>query len=136
VSRNSIFQYRLHDSVSKVTNGQDYQKAFFMYLDFLKGRMEHNVSVSEVFDTNGYEYMMYFCESLSHKILKTPAERREITVEAFLHKCRAYAGAMLPGQEFDPLKKRRIALALWFDKTSVRRSAFKIIKQIALPFMR
>lgn len=136
VSKQTAFQYRLHDSVSKVTNGEDYQRAFFMYLDFLKTHMLQNPSIKEVFQTNGHGYLMHFCESLSHRILKTPSERREVTVQSFIDKCMTYSSEMLPGQAFEPLKKRRISLALWFDKNATRRSAFKIIKQMTLLFDR
>ncbi len=136
ISKQTAFQYRLHDSVSKVTNGEDYQRAFFMYLDFLKDRMQQSDSINKAFHTNGHEYLMYFCESLSHRILKTPAERREVTVRSFIDQCKAYSSEMLPGQAFEPLKKRRISLALWFDKNALRRSAFKIIKQMTLFFDR
>ena len=136
ISKQRAFQYRLHDSVSKVTNGEDYQRAFFRYLDFLKERMQQNDSIKKAFQTNGHGYLMYFCESLSHRILKTPAERREVTVKSFIDKCIAYSSEMLPGQDFEPLKKRRISHALWFDSSSFRRSAFKIIKQMTLLFDR
>src|SRR5690606_30448303 len=50
VSSETAFDYRIHQSVSRITNGQDYQKAFFLYLDFLEKRMKQDSEVNRVFE--------------------------------------------------------------------------------------
>lgn len=136
VTPETCFQYRLHQSVSRVTNGEDYQKAYFLYLRFLESYMQTHEQVQRAFNENGMAYMEYFCESLSHRILKTPASRRGINVKQFIQQCRQVAKELLPDQEFRAHEKWRVRLAVGFDMNGFTRSAFKIIQQVTLLFKR
>ncbi|MBX2939233.1 MAG: glycosyltransferase [Ferruginibacter sp.] len=136
VTPETCFQYRLHQSVSRVTNGEDYQQAYFLYLRFLQSYMQTNEAVRRVFHINGMKYMEYFCESLSHRILKTPVSRRRINVKQFIEHCRELATALLPDQPFHADKKWRVRLAVWFDMNGLFRLAFKIVQQMTLLFNR
>ena len=75
--------------------------------------------------------LMYHCESLSHRILKTPRSERKITVEDFIQKCLAYAEILIPGQDFQPLKKFRIKIAQTFDSSFFNRNLFMLYKKIS-----
>lgn len=136
VTPETCFQYRLHQSVSRVTNGEDYQQAYFLYLRFLQSYMQTNEAVRRVFHINGMKYMEYFCESLSHRILKTPVSRRRINVKQFIEHCRELATALLPDQSFHADKKWRVRLAVWFDANAFTRSAFQVIQKVTLLFNR
>lgn len=136
VTPETCFQYRLHQSVSRITNGEDYQKAYFLYLRFLQSYMQTHEQVQRAFNENGMAYMEYFCESLSHRILKTPASRRGINVNQFIQQCRQVAKELLPDQEFRAHEKWRVRLAVGFDMNGFTRSAFKIIQQVTLLFKR
>jgi glycosyltransferase involved in cell wall biosynthesis len=69
------FSYRVHDSVSKLTNGEQYQVAFEKYVYFMAALAKENEQVKRVLDKYGHDMLMYFCESLSHSLLKTPENK-------------------------------------------------------------
>ena len=73
---------------------------------------------------------MDFCESLSHRILKTPKKQREIVVKEFIEKCKYYASIIIPGQTFQPEKIFRINIAKIFDGSNLGRDLFSIFKKL------
>lgn len=111
----TAFSYRLHNSVSKLTNGEEYQHAFGQYVYFLAGLRKVNVKIAAVLDMYGKQMLLYFCESLSHRLLKTPVAQRKTSVAAYIDKCRRYAKIVIPGQSFRPMLKPRILLAALLD---------------------
>ncbi len=112
----TAFSYRLQQhNVSKLTNGDEYQQAFGEYAHFLAGlRMQHT-AIAAVLDTYGKQMLLYFCESLSHRLLKTDTAVRKISVRQYISKCRGYAKLLIPGQAFHPLRRPRISLAVLLD---------------------
>src|SRR5687767_14648434 len=98
----TTFSYRLHESVSKQTNGMLYQEAFGIYIAFIKQLMLQDEKVRQVVSRYGKDMLLYYCESLSHRLLKTPKEKRSITVGEFIERCEGYARAIIPDQDFRP----------------------------------
>lgn len=125
------FKYRIHQSTSKLTNGDKYQQAFGNYIHFLADAAHKHPQVKAVIDKYGKEMLMYFCESLSHRLLKTPMSERKIRVREFIDKCRAYASIIIPGQGFEPAEKFRIGIAEKIDSNVLARSLFTLFKKIA-----
>jgi hypothetical protein len=115
IARETLFEYRLHDSVSRITNGEAYAKAFGRYADFLAGLRAKDPSIANSLDKYGKQFLLYFSESLSHRLLKTPVEKRQTSVSAYIKRCIQYAGRIIPGQSFNPWLKWRIALAAILD---------------------
>ncbi len=111
----TAFSYRLHNNTSKLVNGEDYQQAFGEYAFFLAGLRVKHAAIATVLDRYGKQFLLYFCESLAHRLLKTPAAQRTTTVAQYIRNCRKYADALIPGQRFEPLRKPRILLALMLD---------------------
>ncbi len=126
------FNYRIQDTnVSKLTNGEQYQLAFEKYVRFLIKLRNENEKIRKVIDQYGRDWLMFFCESLSHRILKTPFKLRKISVREFVEKCKGLAETFIPGQSFEPLSKRRINIAEKLDRTNLGRSAFLLFKKIS-----
>lgn len=123
------FSYRLHDSTSKTTNGMAYQQAFSRYVQFLKEIMQKDARIKEVVNRYGRDFLMYFCESLSHRILKTPVDKRSLKVKDFVEKCEAFAADLIPGQAFNPRDVFRIRIAMQLDQSAWGRGVFKIYKK-------
>ncbi|MFT3934712.1 MAG: glycosyltransferase [Chitinophagaceae bacterium] len=111
----TAFSYRLHNSVSKLTNGEDYQLAFCRYAAFLIDSRKNNAAIASVLDKHGKQMLLYFCESLSHRLLKTAADNRTTSVWQYILKCRELAKGLIPGQAFHPLLRIRILLAVLLD---------------------
>lgn len=114
-SEKVCFSYRLHKSVSRLTNGEDYQRAFGKYMLFLNDIKGTNTEINSVIQKSGKRMLYYFCQSLSHRLLKTPGNLRKTTVSSFIGKCREIAALLLPGQSFKPLLKPGILAAKLLD---------------------
>ena len=123
------FRYRVHNSVSKLTGAQQYQQAFERFLQFIIKQFDKEDKVGSVAERYGKQFLMYFCESLSHRILKTPKNQRQIKVAGFIEKCKYYASTLIPGQTFEPEKKFRINIAKILDDFDIGRRLFFIVKK-------
>ncbi len=130
-SSSVTFKYRIHNSVSKITNGEKYQQAFEKLLDFIIYHLS-NDKIKVVTEKYGNRMLMYQCESLSHRILKTPWDQRKITVGDFIKHCIEYSQLLIPGQVFEPLKKFRIKIAQILDSSFITRNLFMIFKKLTL----
>ncbi|MDE3212326.1 MAG: glycosyltransferase [Bacteroidota bacterium] len=130
------FRYRIHENVSKVTGGQEYQRAFERFLYFIMAMEERDEEIRKAVKEHGQLFLLNYCESLSHRILKTPRQRRTITVSEFVKKCKGYASQFIPGQEFNPEKRAGIILAIILDQSTFGRSLFFAFKKVRKWFVR
>jgi glycosyltransferase involved in cell wall biosynthesis len=128
-SPKECFQYREHFSVSRITNGQQYEKAFGTYVQFLTG-LQSDANFARVLSRYGAKFLLYFCESLCHRVLKTPVKNRQIRVADVVENFRRYAKTLVPGQSFEPMQVARIRYAVSLDKSSITRTAFQILRKI------
>jgi glycosyltransferase involved in cell wall biosynthesis len=129
-SLQTTFSYRLHESVSKKTNGMQYQQAFGEYVGFIKDLMQKDPKVEQIVKRYGKGMLLYYCESLSHRLLKTPAAEKTIKVADYIRSCEGYAQQLIPGQEFKPLSKFRIRIAKDIDESKVGKRLFSLYKKI------
>ena len=124
------FSYRVHQSVSKTTNAVRYQEAFLLYVNFIAELMKTNEDVRQVVEKYGKTLLLFYCESLSHRILKTPKNQRSITVKDFIAKCNEAAKQLGLEESFNPEKIRRIELARMIDNNFLSRFLFQTYKRI------
>lgn len=128
-SQSECFSYRIHQSVSRVTNGMAYQQAFFKYLDFLTLLAEQEQEIKNAIELHGKEFLLYYTEALAHRLLKTPIGQRSLKVSDLIAKCKLTASRFIPGQEFKPESKLKIRLAELLDE-SVGRNLFQFFRKI------
>lgn len=120
------FYYREHLSISRITNGELYLTAFEEYVKFMVELKNNDPDFKLIIERYGHKMLLYFCESLSHRLLKTPKEHRSMKVLDLVEKFKIYAKWLIPDQAFAPLTISRINYALILDKTAITRSAFKM----------
>lgn len=124
-TQRQCFKYRLAYSTSRITNGIQYQQAFEQYVYFLRDLMQTHVQVKETIDKYASEMLYYYCESLSHRLLKTsPSMRKGFSADDFINKCKAYAELLIPGQDFKPESRKLIKAASMIDSNIITRSFF------------
>jgi glycosyltransferase involved in cell wall biosynthesis len=123
------FKYRIHNSVSKVTNGEAYQQAFDKFLEFIIEKGSESEKIKLVSERYGKKFLLYFCEALSHRVLKTPRVQRQVTVRNLIEKYKNYAARLVPGQDFEPGKKFRIKIAKVLDSSAIGRELFLFLKK-------
>ncbi len=78
----------------------------------------------------GKEFLYYYCESLSHRILKTPIQNRNIKVADSINTCILIAKRFIPNQDFKPVNKFRIWIAMLLDQNTASRYLFHFCKSI------
>jgi glycosyltransferase involved in cell wall biosynthesis len=127
-AQKECFQYREHLSVSRITNGEQYEKAFGEYVKYLS-TLKKFPEFDEVIIRYGMKMLLYFCESLSHRVLKTPISNRQIRVRDVVEKFNSYAEMLIPDLPFEPLKIRGIRYAFYLDQSALTRRAFSIVNR-------
>jgi glycosyltransferase involved in cell wall biosynthesis len=123
------FAYRIHESVSKLTGGEDYIKAFEQYVYFLN-TIKNKEGFKEVIERYGKKFLLQFCQSLSHRLLKMPRGKRALSVKQFIDNCKGYAQLLLPGQNFEPLSKPLIKIARQLDYNLLGRQLFAAYQKV------
>lgn len=123
-SSNQCFSYRIHKSLSRTTNGMDYQAAFMQYVKFLINLKDTNKEINDAILVNGKEFLLYYCKAMSHRLLKTDVDQRSISVSDFILSCKKIAEDFIPGQQFQPDKKLTIKVAELIDQFSFLRRLF------------
>jgi glycosyltransferase involved in cell wall biosynthesis len=123
------FAYRIHQSVSRVTAGEEYIKAFEQYVSFVEN-LKKNGDFKQVIERYGKEFLFFYCQSLSHRLLRIPRRKRALTVNEFINNCRNYAQQLMPGQEFNPLKKPLTKMAQQLDYSVFGRQVFFLYQKI------
>lgn len=93
--------------------------------------MHKNTAIKETVHRHGKEFLLYYCESLSHRLLKTPVKDRSLTVADFIKKCELFAADLIPGQDFRPMDKLRIKMAKVLDASSLGRLVFRWYKKFS-----
>jgi glycosyltransferase involved in cell wall biosynthesis len=129
-SLKNCFSYRLHQSLSRTTNGMLYAQAFLNYLQFLNEYRRGRPLVQSVINRYGKSFILFYCESLSHRLLKTPFANRSWKVSDFIMKCEQIAADMVPGQDLQAGSVRRIELARQLDSVALGRGLFNLYKKL------
>jgi glycosyltransferase involved in cell wall biosynthesis len=123
------FAYRIHESTSRTTRGEAYVKAFEMYVNFLL-TIKDNDGFRQVINRYGKDFLLYYCQSLSHRLLRMPRKERELSVKEFIDRCRNYGRMLIPGQNIEPLSKPLTKIAQQLDYNSVGRQVFALYQKV------
>ena len=114
------FLYRLHENLSKKSDAPNYINAFYSYMDFLAELKSDQPDVSIVIEDYITAYIQYYCRSLSHRLLKTPVNKRNgMTVSGFINNCIKYNSLLSSKTDLNPLKQSNIRFAKFIDDNSV-----------------
>jgi glycosyltransferase involved in cell wall biosynthesis len=127
----TCFNYRLHNSTTKISPDSKLQMAFKQCLLFLQHLNKDNPLFDQVIQENSVGFIRSNCLSLSHRLLRTPFEkRRPLTVEGFINDCKAEADILVPGNNFIPKNDRQLMLAKNIDSNSLTRELFLFFKKL------
>jgi len=117
-SNTVAFQYRLHNSVSKLTNAIQYQAAFLQYCKFLLEYKSGKEDVNNVIQKNGYRMLDFICASLSHRLLQIPKTERNKSVNDFVKECIEVSKELLGDKnKFNPYRSISILTAILIDNS-------------------
>ena len=125
------FSFRIHQSVSKMSDVSKYSQAFFTFLKYLITIKNENPAVGIVIEKYIIDYISYYCQSLSHRLLKTPLKKRQgMTIVSFVQQCSQYADILYPGNRFNPYEKFNMRLTKWIDNEPFLKKAYLLFRKV------
>lgn len=125
------FNFRKHLSTTSISPDVKMQKAFFIFLDYLKKLKHEDSLLSEAITRHAEKFIHAYCKGLSHRLLRTPYKKRSgETVANYIAKCRQAANDLIPGNNFNPEETFSIKMAIWIDSNFITRRLFLLFKKI------
>lgn len=125
------FYFRLHQSTTSISTDEKYQQSFEKFIYFLEGLKLKSTSYQKVIEENAAIFLMRYCKSLSHRILRTPKEKRKnITVNSVIQKGKEFYYRLTSNKDFNPLSDFFILLAKMIDSNPATRSLFLLYRKI------
>lgn len=125
------FFFRLHQSTTSVSSDEKYQKAIEIFIFYLETLKQKGKGYQKAIAENADKFIMHYCKSLSHRILRTPkAKRGNLSVKSVLQKGKIYADLLTYNKKFDPSSNSSIAFAELIDNNAITRSLFLLFKKI------
>jgi len=130
-SAKQCFSFRIHQSTTTISSNTKYQEAFQQFILFLQTLKKENDRFEEVIQKNIAPFLVFYCKGLSHRLLRTPKEKRNgLSVRKFVSQCKEYAKMFEVTAEFRPEKVFSIWLAIIIDSNIVSRYLFFWFKKI------
>lgn len=124
------FYFRLHQSTTSVSSDIKYQQAFERFIYFLQKLKLKNDAYQKVITENANQFILFYCKSLSHRILRTPkAKRGTLSVNSILEKGKEYSGILTSHTNFNP-SNFTIRLARIIDSNIITRNIFLLLRKI------
>ena len=124
------FYFRLHQSTTSVSSDVKYQLAFEKFIYFLDTLKQKDTAYKKVIAENANSFIMFYCKSLSHRILRTPKEKRKnLSVNSILQKGKEYSSVLTSNTNFNP-SGITILFARFIDSNIITRNIFLLFKKM------
>lgn len=126
------FAFRVHLSTTTTSTDIKMQKAFFIFIDYLKQLKLKDASLAVVINRYAESFIAKYCQSLAHRVLRTPVKKRNgVTVRKLIAQCRQSVNDLLgDDNSFYPEKQLGVKLAILFDSNFITRGLFLLFKKI------
>jgi len=126
----NCFQYRINNSTSKNMDAIKYQDSFIWYIDFLKRKADTNPDIKKVIYRYGVDFLNFYTQALSHRLLKQQGSPGDYKVNIFIDKVIEKAKIFELGAEFRPYNEPLIKAADKIDSFPFGRKLFQVYKSI------
>ncbi|MEO5783649.1 MAG: glycosyltransferase family 2 protein [Ginsengibacter sp.] len=124
------FYFRLQQSTTSVSSDTKYQRAFEKFIFFLEKLKLKSDAYQKVILENANTFIMFYCRSLSHRILRTPKVQREnLSVNSVLEKGKEYSKVLTSNTDFNP-SGFTFLFARFLDSNPITRNIFLLLKKI------
>lgn len=124
------FDFRLHQSTTSVSSNINYQNAFEKFLHFLQHLQNKSGNYKEIITNHIDDFILFYCRSLSHRLLRTPKRNREgLTVKRILEKFKDYS-TLFSDKKINPLSSPSIITAIIIDSNAATRKLFLWFKSL------
>lgn len=125
------FAFRLHQSTTTTSADVKLQRAYWNFMDYLKVLCGEDTNMQRVIARYALDFMQFNCRSLAHRLLRTPAGKREgLDVATFIEENKRYGNGLVPGSGFDPGREFSVRLARQIDSNALTRAMFLAFKKM------
>ncbi len=124
--------YRIHsNSTTNSSSHLKYYHAYLRLLGYFEALQARDDTFKEVFKKYALPFLQVYCKSMAHHILRIPKkERKDITVDSFLLKCKKNADILVPGNDYEPASIFNIKVAKEIDDSSFLHALFLGFKKL------
>ncbi len=131
VAGKECFSFRIHQSTTTTSPDIKIHKAFKQLICFLKKLKVEDEKLNKTIQEYAVPFIAFYCNGLSHRILRTPMNKRNgLSVKIFLQNCKQYADMLAPQNNFKPQNIFSVRLAQILDYTVFGRSLFLMFKKL------
>ncbi len=131
VSPLNLFSFRVHKSVTSVSQDYRLHAAFEIFIQFLVNLKQQDNQMKTIIEKYGSQFLLFYCKGFSHRLLRTPLENRNgLTIDMFIEKTKELAEELGVEKKYSPEKLFSIQIAKLIDSNPVFRKMFLGFKRI------
>ena len=124
------FYFRLHQSTTSVSADERYLYAFEKFINFLSELRLNSATYRQVITDNANKFLLHYCKSMSHRLLRTPKEKREnLSVNLIIEKVKIFSNLLTSAKNFNPRSIFTIGIAKIIDSNKITRDLFLLFKK-------
>jgi glycosyltransferase involved in cell wall biosynthesis len=131
-SPQTCFSYRIHQSMTTVSSDKKFQDAFIRLLEYFLKKKKTDMQFKSLVDLYLPDFIMTYVKSISHRILRTPLNKRnKVTVQNWIEKCQIITNELFDVKKAPVFKDDlSVKISLWIDGSLILRSLFLFYKKI------
>lgn len=131
VAPEKCFAFRLNLGTTSKSLDLELHKALDIFVDFLSSLEHHDEGVKKIICKFGAQFLIFYCKSLSHRLLRTPFEKRKnLTVKDFIENTKKLSLKLGVQDQYQPEKVLSLKMAAYIDSNTFFRKLFLYFKSI------
>ncbi len=131
IASKNCFSFRVHQSATGTSSDTKIQHALAIFIDYLALLKSDNQNMSEVIEQYGNSFLLQYCTSYAHRMLRTSkSKRQEITVRSLIENTKEMSRKLGISSSFHPEKKSSLQLAMRIDDNYILRNLFLLFRKI------
>jgi glycosyltransferase involved in cell wall biosynthesis len=125
------FAFRLHQSMTTTSSDLKFIAAYKKFVDYLEVLKNTDIGMKNVIRTYALNFIRYYTKGLSHRLLRTPKNKRnDQSVAAFIALSKSFADRLVENNGYDPAAEFSVKLARRIDSNVIFRRIFILFKKI------
>lgn len=131
IAPEKCFAFRIHKSTTGTSKDKSLHQALEVFVNFLYSLEQRDTQVKNIVDQVGAQFLLFYCKGFSHRLLRTPLEKREnLTVRYFIEFTKKLAAKLGIKERYKPEEVFSVRLADFIDSHSALRKLFLVFKLI------
>ncbi len=127
----NCFSFRIHQSTTTTSQDNKLHKALQLFIEYLSQIQQINKKENDVILKYVSPFLLFYCKSFCHRLLRTPLEKRNgLTIKSTIKFFTELALKLNVQHQFTPEKILSIKLAIFIDNNILLRKAFLLSKKL------